>query len=298
MSGTIMTSAKYTVRTRPASKQNPLPSPYPTPQNFKDARKTSLPPDLDLNLRPKSVSSTVVDTHNFEAFVSLSQQTEKEVILENQRPLPLRRVELRPCVEALRKAFQKCSGDDFIRVGCVISCVLSSRQQLSVQAVGQASALYVSHLERKYLIENDPSEFERWLSQFEYLFKTSESGQVVFALCEMPIFLWTYPVRGIDASQKTLSMLCLAQLELDRNLRNGRSMSDRDVSSFSRYAASNWQHHKRVASKSSMSLSMRGFTDGIAGSYCWSKRASAVDYGVDMDLQEGWEIVNAPPNED
>lgn len=216
------------------------------------------------------------------------------------------------CSHTLRLAFRTCPRNNFPSLACSISCVLGSKEQLSVSALCEAVNLYLEHTDR-LAAHKGVKEFGCWLRTFGDLFTIQESALVIFALPSMKTFLTSFPIQGIDSSQKTIAMLCLAQVELDCG--NNPTIDDAgDLSEFSAYASANWKQHQRIARKSSISLNLRGFrtrnTDSVESrmrpASVYAHRRSTQQYLSRLrpeakthmtSLEDEWEIVEYPDSD-
>ena len=122
-----------------------------------------------------------------------------------------------------------------------------------------------------------------WWTICEVLFEEDARGLVRFALPAMGRFLRKYRVRGIDASSKTLALLCLAQTELDGAPQRNETNGIRQSSLFSVYAKQNCRRHCREAEKSS--LAVRSARVRIATARMRSKRPAA-KAGMERDAAD------------
>lgn len=158
--------------------------------------------------------------------------------------------ELESCRQNLKQTFRNSDGQSFAYVCCAISCVLNSRNPLHISAINVAVTLVINH--RRTV--QDPHEYEsiagrRWFEACSLVLHKDTKGRVHFRTAAMPLFLWAFCIRGLDASHRTIALACLIQTQLDRL----SSMRSRDAapavsfplasSRFSAYAASNSDYH-------------------------------------------------------
>lgn len=185
------------------------------------------------------------------------QQRELTLTTNNSSTRRYGRLELQHCPEILRTVFEGCQQEVFVRVTCAISCVLSSEQRLSVQALSEAVALYMEYQEHTISARECMIAFQSSLTMLESLFSTTASGQLTFTTPTMPQFLRTYPIRGIDVSHRTIAMLCREQMQRIHEEEHENRQPAHDRSAFSAYAVQNWQHHYRIAKRTSLFLNLR-----------------------------------------
>lgn len=223
---------------------------------------------------------------------------------------------LRICPKPLRQAFRICSEDEYPLLACTISCVHSSRERLFLRALCEAVTLFMDYPDQEQVSNGDITVFKIWLQKFGTLFFIYDSGQVTFANSSMRTFLEKYTLHGIDASQKTIAMLCLAQVGLNRMAEHTSTSFGNDNQSFAAYAAQNYQYHRQVAMKSSISLSLSGFRVGNARASKGSpkvvncqdflrQKAYLVSAGIKpttgpptREVHEDWELVDVPDRND
>lgn len=158
------------------------------------------------------------------------------------------------CSVALQKSFQVCDDASFPQLACSISCVLSSGQHLSVAALRDALAIFVDGTSAE-VSKRRTSELSKWLRKFKYLFAVKTSARVVFKLPEMTEFLLSFTIRGIDASHRTIAIICLAQIMSD--VENQHRFDQNARSDLAIYAERNAIRHKLAAERSNICLKWR-----------------------------------------
>jgi len=164
--------------------------------------------------------------------------------------LVVEKKKLERCQEVLLRAFRISTEEDTEDLVCTISCTLSATRCLHTSEMRDAIAMHAyAQRSERYWIDHSTADFHAWLMKFGALFTINDEACVAFGMAEMAHFLRSFRIRGIDSSHRTVAMICLAFRELD-NLRRVKGMP----SPFSSYAACNWQHHHRIAAKSSISL--------------------------------------------
>lgn len=161
------------------------------------------------------------------------------------------RKRLQNCSTALNDALELCSHEDFLRLSCAISCVLNSDQNLTTVALWDAVALYVdgSTVNKS---EAALAEWHAWIHRFRSIILAESRGRVTFTLSAMPDFLRSFVIRGIDASHRTIAIVCLAQLTIESEVRcEGK---DLDRSDLSIYVEKHWRWHRNLAYRSNICL--------------------------------------------
>lgn len=165
--------------------------------------------------------------------------------------------DLQKCSVALKRALQMCDDANFPQFACIVSCVLSSEQQLSVEALRDALAIFVDGTSA-HLSERKTSELREWLESFRYLLTIGASDKVAFKSPAMPKFLLSFTIRGMDASHRTIAIVCLAQIlsEIEQqHWYDQNSSSDLSV-----YAKRNVIRHKVIAERLNICLRWRSST--------------------------------------
>lgn len=165
--------------------------------------------------------------------------------------------DMQKCSIVLRKAFQVCDDAMFPELACVISCVLSSGQNLSMAALRDALAIFVDGTSPE-ISKRSVSDFSEWLGKFRYLFVVKGSDRVAFKLPSMTQFLLSFTIRGIDASHRTIAIVCLAQVMSD--IENQRRCKHNTRSDLAMYAERNATRHKLIAERSNICLRWRSRT--------------------------------------
>lgn len=174
---------------------------------------------------------------------------------EERHSLGLRSpAKLGQCRDTLRRVFMACSQEQFSNICCAISCVLNSSRPMLLRELDGAVCLHIRHERVSSQVEQRKSMEMDWWTRCELLFEENTAGLVRFALPAMAWFLRKYRIRGIDASSKTLALLCLDQMELDGAAQRDDSRRVWQRSPFSVYAEQNWRRHCREAERSSLAV--------------------------------------------
>ena len=96
--------------------------------------------------------------------------------------------------------------------------------------------------------------YEYWLASFRDLFSL-DSGFVRFCFEELSSYLQIFPIAGVDASHRTLAMICLEQMRRYRNFQQKQlQVVIKEDFLFLKYSLSNWHHHTHEASRVCVSL--------------------------------------------
>lgn len=157
------------------------------------------------------------------------------------------------CQQVLSRGFCMCRNHDSEDLACAISCTLSSSRPLHTSELQDAVAMhaYAQHSREEWR-DRSTMEFRIWLARFGALFAVDDTGYIFFGIAEMSYFLRSFRIRGIDASHRTIAMICLAFIDL-----NDQWSVESISCPFSSYAAQNWEYHYQIAARSSISLRYR-----------------------------------------
>lgn len=218
--------------------------------------------------------------------------------------------DIRSCPRILREALCQTSDRDRTLLLCAVSCVLGSNQQMSVDALRGAVMLYAWNLD-ECPMPLSLGIFRQWLGNFARIFRVNHSDLVAFAIPAMAQFLRTFPARGLDASQRTIAMLCLAQVQLDSKHDCREELSRQSSIGFSQYARDNSHYHEQTAARCSLSLSLQGSRRRRTKRNSPSRKATANTYNTagaerrktgwnrdvlisrDCAVSEDWDLIEA-----
>lgn len=158
------------------------------------------------------------------------------------------------CRQALLTSFRLCNNDEFQRLSCVISCTLNSVRPLKISELEDAVATSLGlQPHQSSLSTLKMRDFASWVCKFGAIFKLNDRGEVLFLQDAMNHFLHGFCVQGIDASHRTIAMICLEQIELEAEFEDWEKVEG-EQSAFLNYAKQHWQHHYQIAGKKSLFL--------------------------------------------
>lgn len=192
-------------------------------------------------------------------------------------PPAIQRMSFEGCRQVLLRAFGLCSDKAFQQLSCTISCVLSSARPLNVTELQAAVKIFFVALRQERLVSSvTVKDFTIWLRKFEPLFKWDDGGYVSFGQSEMQYFLRNFCIQGIDASHRTIAIICLEQIELQSSVEGWDSMEGEGCA-FSRYATQYWRYHHQIARKTSLFLKYNRTRRKMSRSGETSKASSVSD---------------------
>lgn len=223
-----------------------------TTKTQRDGKGLSFPTNQELVLRETPFDTQIQGT------TTVPVNAAEKITLHSARSEVLdRETDFKACRDSLEKAFRMCEQDSFSHICCALSLLLSSLRPLKQVELCAAVSLVV-HWRQQFMVrpKADPTDVllstDRYLDLADAVVVNDESGHVLFRNKRMEEFLHTFWIRGIDASHKTISGACLAQIEMDKIDASNRAVPDEfssvyKNSAFSDYASQHEQEHFRRA---------------------------------------------------
>lgn len=170
----------------------------------------------------------------------------------SQPPLTLEAFET--CRQILIRAFRACDNTEFQNISSALSCVLTAARRLHVLELQGGVSIYAeAQYQSDFISRMTKSEFTAFIRRYLFLFKIEQDETVTFGHSGMAAFLSNYRIRGIDASNRTIAMICQAQIEMCRYYDSQRQYPE-NAFSFLNYAERYCQYHCQIAMRSCLSL--------------------------------------------
>lgn len=162
--------------------------------------------------------------------------------------------ELETCRQTLRTTFEMASNQYFVYVCCAVSCIMHARDPLQPEAITTAvTGLVEYHVAiQRHVKPGIPTETQ-WLTFCQFILRINTNGTISFKSMAMRLFLSSFRIRGLDASQKTIALACLIRLNLDHRETSAASDTFEEqidtvpTRTFSTYAAQHVNYHCRWA---------------------------------------------------
>lgn len=205
-----------------------------------------------------------------------------------QEPLTLNAFE--QCRQILLRTFTSCDEVEYQHISCALTCVLSAVRPLRVSELQGGISIYSSAQYRSnFATKMSKNEFVASIKRHQYLFVIGQDETVSFSHRRMATFLRSYRIKGVDASNRTIAMICRAQIKAYRNY-DPKCQYSNHAFAFLNYAERYHQYHYRIAMRSSLSLGFdrpEASTVSNAGTHGWQEQFAG------LQVEDDWVLVKS-----
>lgn len=158
------------------------------------------------------------------------------------------------CRQILISSFTACNDTEFQLISCAISCIMAAVRRLHVSELQGGIAIYFeAQYQSDFATKMTQDEFVATIQRHIFLYKVEQDQTVSFSHCGMATFLQNYRIKGVDASNRTIAMICRAQIQTYQSY-NFRSQYTDHSFSFLDYAQRYCQYHCQIAMRTCLSL--------------------------------------------